>query len=283
MVLAPAGCDPVVRCARGHGWARGGGHAGTVGARRAICRRSGGAERIRAADRSRSGAGRRRRSARARCDRRRAVRTRTARGRLRGTAIWPVLLSALRTGSPGAPGRTPHRQDRSCRRSGRQRSRRRHAGICPPAVPKPCNRRCNSSTCRRPRCNASLNSPCSTARTRSPPDQRATRWRRGFGRTAAKTPAAASTRWRSASSRARGSTTSSCRPAQKGMLRDIAEHLRHRHTVYETWGIGGQDRARPRHLRPVRRRKRHRQDAGGRSASPTRSASISTASISPRS
>jgi hypothetical protein len=29
------------------------------------------------------------------------------------------------------------------------------------------------------------------------------------------------------------------RPAQMLMLRDIAEHLRHRHTVYDVWGMGG--------------------------------------------
>ena len=75
-----------------------------------------------------------------------------------------------------------------------------------------------------------------------------------------------STSWRSASSRPPAGTTSSCPSRRRARCGRSPCHVRHRLTVYERWGFAGEERARPRHQRAVRRRERHRQDDGRRGA-----------------
>ncbi len=69
---------------------------------------------------------------------------------------------------------------------------------------------------------------------------------------------------------------------QLELLHEIVRHVRHRTQVYERWGFGERTAARPRRHRAVRRRERHRQDAGRRGARGASSGSTSTASTSPR-
>ena len=51
---------------------------------------------------------------------------------------------------------------------------------------------------------------------------------------------------------------------RRALLRQIADQVRSRATVYEDWGFRAEDEPRPGHQRPVCRRKRHRQDHGRR-------------------
>ena len=54
--------------------------------------------------------------------------------------------------------------------------------------------------------------------------------------------------------------------AQRQILREMASHVRQRATVYERWGFAQERRARSWHQRALRRRKRHGQNDGRRSA-----------------
>ena len=65
---------------------------------------------------------------------------------------------------------------------------------------------------------------------------------------------------------------------QQGTLHQVAAHVRQRIRVYEDWGFARQGTRGLGHERAVLRRKRHRQDHGGRSAGQRTAGSISTAS-----